>query len=192
MSTTVQKKARSQPQTVSEEHRLSVFSASLGWFATAWIGGRLCDLTFGYKNPRQALSGLTDLGIDGSPDVQSTPQMEAFARRIQAYCDGHEDDFSNVPVALGATTEFQRRVLQHCRRIAYGRTLSYAELAAAAGSPRACRAVGNIMARNRIPLVIPCHRVVGSHGSLGGYSAWTGLEMKRRLLRLEGAEFAVK
>ena len=188
----VQEKVRSLPHAAGEEHHLSVFSASLGWFAIAWTGDRLSALTFGYKNPRQAISSLTDLDVDGSPDVQPTPQMEAFAQRIQAYCDGHADDFLDLPVVLSANTEFQRRVLQHCRRIPYGGTLTYAELAAAAGSPRACRAVGNIMARNRIPLVIPCHRVVGSHGSLGGYSAWTGLKMKRRLLRLEGAELAVK
>ena len=136
------------------------------------------------------LSALYNL-IAGRPPIRGS--------LVQVY-NGHllQDpaplsDFAvNVPVALDAKTEFRRRVLQQCRRIPYGDTLTYAELAVAAGSPRACRAVGNIMARNRIPLVIPCHRVVGSHGSLGGYSAPSGLPMKQRLLRLEGAESAVK
>lgn len=192
MSRTLPKTARSAPNAATEEHRLSVFSASLGWFAATWTGDRLYGLTFGYKDPRQAVSAIGDLDADISPDAQATPQMEAFSQRMQAYCDGQADDFLDVPVAIGVNTEFQRRVLQQCRKITYGATRTYAELAAAAGSPRACRAVGNIMARNRIPLVIPCHRVVGSHGSLGGYSARSGLKMKRRLLRLEGAEYAAQ
>ena len=75
--------------------------------------------------------------------------------------------------------------MHQCRRIPYGRTMSYAELAAKAGSPNAARAVGNCMAGNRIPLIVPCHRVVCSDGRLGSYSAPGGTRMKRRLLDLE-------
>jgi methylated-DNA-[protein]-cysteine S-methyltransferase len=82
-------------------------------------------------------------------------------------------------------TDFQRKVLDACRAIPPGETLSYAELAVIAGAPGAARAVGNVMRTNRIPLVIPCHRVVGSGGSLGGYSAPDGLAMKRKLLERE-------
>ncbi|MEX1224432.1 MAG: MGMT family protein, partial [Pirellulales bacterium] len=74
-----------------------------------------------------------------------------------------------------------------CRRIPIGQTMSYAELAAVAGSPGAARAVGNIMAGNRVPIIVPCHRVVGSGGSLGGYSSSGGLRTKRRLLSLEAS-----
>ena len=193
------RKTRPRPHQTTKKHclpvfQLSVFQTSFGWVAATWSSERLHTLTFGYEDPGgavEAMNGL-DASADSGQDTEPTLEMEAFAERLQAYCDGHADDFLDVPIALDANTEFRRRVLQQCRRIPYGDTLTSAGLAAAAGSPRACRAVGNIMARNRIPLVIPCHRVVGSHGSLGGYSAPSGLSMKQRLLRLEGAEYAVK
>ena len=71
------------------------------------------------------------------------------------------------------------------RNVPYGQTLSYAELAAKAGSPKAARAVGSVMAQNRVPLIIPCHRVVGSGGHLGGFSAPRGIAFKKQLLELE-------
>src|SRR5437762_530922 len=66
--------------------------------------------------------------------------------------------------------------------------LTYGDLSAAAGAPGAARAVGNVMAQNRYPIIVPCHRVVGSAGSLGGFSARDGISMKRRMLEMEGAE----
>ncbi len=119
--------------------------------------------------------------------LQDTQVVDEFARRVQAYADGNRDDFRDVPIALAGLTDFQQRVVQECRRIPYGHTLAYGELAMRAGSPNAARAVGSVMARNRIALVIPCHRVVGSAGKLGGYSAPDGIRMKTRLLELEGA-----
>ena len=80
-------------------------------------------------------------------------------------------------------TPFQLRVWRALQDIPYGRTCSYAELAAAVGSPRACRAVGQANGRNPLMIVIPCHRVIAAGGGLGGYSG--GLEVKRFLLRLE-------
>jgi methylated-DNA-[protein]-cysteine S-methyltransferase len=192
MLTMASRRKRSRQRTAAEKHGLSVFETPLGWFAATWSRDRLHTLTFGYEDPGQAVEAISKLDADSEQDARPTEEMDAFAERMQAYCSGHEDDFLDVPIVLNVNTEFRRRVLQECRRIPYGHTLSYAELAAAAGSPRACRAVGNIMAHNRIPLVIPCHRVVGSHGSLGGYSARSGLTMKQRLLRLEGSEYAAR
>ena len=80
-------------------------------------------------------------------------------------------------------TPFQLRVWRALQDIPYGRTCSYAELAAAVGSPRACRAVGQANGRNPLMIVIPCHRVIAAGGGLGGYSG--GLDIKRFLLRLE-------
>ncbi len=93
-------------------------------------------------------------------------------------------DWSKIP-------PFHRRVLEHCAQIPSGQTLTYGELAARAGSNRAARAVGSAMARNRWPLIIPCHRVVGSDGRLTGYSGAGGIETKRCLLSLEAGELAL-
>jgi methylated-DNA-[protein]-cysteine S-methyltransferase len=85
---------------------------------------------------------------------------------------------------------FHRVVLQACFQIASGETLTYGALAARAGSPKAARAVGAAMARNRWPILIPCHRVVGSTGSLTGYSGTGGIATKRQLLALEQEHFS--
>jgi methylated-DNA-[protein]-cysteine S-methyltransferase len=91
----------------------------------------------------------------------------------------------NVPVDLAGVAGFTRRVLNAARAIPPGTTVTYGELARRAGSPRACRAAGQVMARNPIPLVIPCHRVVAAVGP-GGYAG--GLAMKARLLALESRQ----
>lgn len=94
-------------------------------------------------------------------------------------------DVSHIPVLIDDTAPFRQRVLQACHRIRCGEVRSYRELAEEAGAPRGNRAVGNAMATNRLPLLIPCHRVVRSDGALGNYGG--GIEMKRWLLEREGA-----
>jgi methylated-DNA-[protein]-cysteine S-methyltransferase len=108
--------------------------------------------------------------------------------RLQRYAAGNPDAFCDISVDFGQASEFRRRVLNLCRRIPFGRTVSYAELAARAGSPRAARAVGNCMAANPIPLLIPCHRVICADSRIGVYSAPGGTAMKQRLLAMEQRE----
>jgi methylated-DNA-[protein]-cysteine S-methyltransferase len=105
---------------------------------------------------------------------------------LARYAAGEAVDFSQVPLDLDHLTRFARRVVAACRRIPRGQVRTYGELAAACGAAGAARAVGSVMAKNRFPLIVPCHRVIGAGGGLGGYSAPDGLRMKRRLLALEG------
>jgi methylated-DNA-[protein]-cysteine S-methyltransferase len=95
------------------------------------------------------------------------------------------DEYFALEVDLSPAREFGRSVLEELARVPYGELTTYGELAARAGRPRAARAVGTVMNRNPVPIVLPCHRVVGSTGSLVGYAG--GLERKRTLLELEGA-----
>ncbi len=170
-----------------------VFSSALGWLAVQWQEGKLCALVFGCASGAEAAGALQEVvhvPVEGWHDLGQNPnaasvEVRRFAKRMQAYAEGRRDDFLDVPVALDDVTDFQRRVLQRCRRIPYGKTVSYGELAAKAGFPNAARAVGGVMARNRVPLVIPCHRVVGSSGVLRGYSGAGGIAMKQKLLDLE-------
>ncbi len=122
---------------------------------------------------------------DLARDAQTAKWNPDLVRRLQVYAAGEAEAFRDVAVDPGPQTPFQRRVTTCCRSIQPGQTLSYAQVAAKAGSPGAARAVGQCMANNRIPLVIPCHRVVSSGGGLGGYSAPGGLKLKRRLLDME-------
>jgi methylated-DNA-[protein]-cysteine S-methyltransferase len=87
-------------------------------------------------------------------------------------------------VDWSAVGGFTRQVLEACATVPFGQTVSYGDLARAVGSPRAARAVGQALGRNRMPLIVPCHRVLAAGGGLGGFGG--GLEMKQRLLKLEG------
>ncbi len=162
---------------------VAAFPSSLGWMAVAWRGGRVYQLTFGHASQSAALGALGALTADGTLDAR----MRKLMKRLQQVADGVPDDLLDIDVDVTDRTAFQRAVIQHCRQIPRGEVCTYGQLAARAGSPRAARAVGRVMATNRVPLIVPCHRVIGADGHLHGFSAPHGLEMKRRLLRLEGA-----
>jgi methylated-DNA-[protein]-cysteine S-methyltransferase len=110
---------------------------------------------------------------------------EYVVELLERFAAGEEVDFADVPVNTAGMTIFQRQVVAACRAISWGETASYGQLAARVGHPGAARAVGSVMRKNCVPLIVPCHRVLGSGGALGGYSAPSGLAMKRRLLAME-------
>lgn len=110
-----------------------------------------------------------------------------LARRVGAYLAGADDDFADVALDLPPATELHRKAYATLRAVKRGEALSYGELAARVGAPGAVRAIGQAMARNPVPLVVPCHRVLDGRGKLGGYSAAGGAPLKARLLVLEGA-----
>lgn len=164
---------------------VTTFPSPLGWFALVGEGRSLRGLVFGHDSSESAIKALApELLAEADFGPWNAPLVE----RLQAYATGHQVDFDDVEVDPGPQTEFQHRVIRSCRQIPFGKTMTYAQLAAKAGCPGAARAVGNCMARNRIPLVIPCHRVLASGGGFGGYSAPGGIPLKRQLLALEGAE----
>lgn len=126
---------------------------------------------------------LADLAAKVSPRVLHAPgRLDPATRQLQEYFDRRRRRFE-LPLDLQLARGFRRDVLGRLADIAYGTTASYATLAAATGSPRAVRAVGTACATNPLPVVLPCHRVVRSDGTLGGYLG--GLEAKRTLLDLE-------
>ncbi|MFH0871983.1 MAG: methylated-DNA--[protein]-cysteine S-methyltransferase [bacterium] len=107
---------------------------------------------------------------------------------IERFLEGEAVDFDLERIALDRCSEFQRRVLLADFQIPRGWISTYGRIARRVGTPNASRAVGRALARNPFPLVIPCHRVLRSHGGLGGYRG--GLAMKQALLQLEGVEFS--
>jgi methylated-DNA-[protein]-cysteine S-methyltransferase len=128
--------------------------------------------------------GSVSLLADDTLPNHLMPLIEAVRREVSAYFTGVATDFASLTLDLHGTP-FQLRVWQELRRIPWGQTISYGELARRVGSPKASRAVGQANAVNPIPLIVPCHRVIAADGSLGGYSS--GLDRKRWLLRHEGA-----
>ncbi len=169
---------------VGRDERVVVLPSDLDWMAMQWAGDELVQLSFGYASAAAAFAALGQAAIE-------TTRVQSFNRdledRLQDYAAGGRQQFGDVRIVEWGT-DVQRRVRACCRQIGYGQTASYAELAARAGIPGAARAVGTCMATNRVPLIVPCHRVVASGGRLGGYSAPDGVRMKRRLLDLERNE----
>jgi O-6-methylguanine DNA methyltransferase len=173
----------------------AVFSTELGWMAVAVRDRALCGVVFGYATAEKANAALARvLRVDAKPSRQRLVEedhesrfVRSLAEDLQRYASGEPVDFGSVAIDADHLTPFGRCIVAACRRIPFGQTRSYGQLAAICGSPGAARAVGQVMARNRFPLVVPCHRVLASGGRLGGFSAPDGLRMKRRLLSIEGA-----
>lgn len=112
------------------------------------------------------------------------PHIAKVSRLLAAYLEGKKVSFSGLLIDWTGFTRFEKKVLRKLARVDYGKTLSYGDLARKTGNHRASRAVGNTMRKNRLPIILPCHRVIASGGALGGYGK--GIGWKKRLLRLEG------
>jgi methylated-DNA-[protein]-cysteine S-methyltransferase len=172
----------------------TAFVTELGWMALACRGELVAGLVFGHATRRQAAEALrrnlARRAADSPIDVWEVDELPASIRgvvaRLEDYAAGEAVDFSVVRIDQRHLTAFGRRVTNACRRIPRGKTRSYGELASVCGAPGAARAVGQVMATNRYPLIVPCHRVLAAGGLLGGFSAPQGLAMKRRLLEMEG------
>lgn len=128
--------------------------------------------------------GFTD-GNGGQDREPLSAQQELLCLRITDYFHTGEIDWDMERLDWSGVSDFHQRVLRACYQIPAGQTLSYGALASRVGSPGAARAVGGAMARNRWPILIPCHRVLASSGHLTGYSGTGGVETKRWLLALE-------
>jgi methylated-DNA-[protein]-cysteine S-methyltransferase len=116
--------------------------------------------------------------------VPSVAEVDPYSRQLRQYFAGERHDF-DLPIDLSTATPFAQDVLNATARIPFGRLATYRTIAEDLGKPGATRAVGNALGSNPLPIVIPCHRVIRSDGSLGGYTG--GLDIKRHLLALEGA-----
>ena len=157
------------------------FTTSVGTLRTAVIGDNLALV--GLPNVSHGEFTAQIRSAFGSPAITTDGAINRdVEHQLREYLDGRLRRFT-LPLALDGTA-FEKKVLRRVAAIPYGRTMTYGQVAAAVGRPGAARAVGGVMARNRLPLVVPCHRVVAVRG-LGGYAG--GLKLKEKLLRLEGA-----
>lgn len=152
--------------------------------AMGWVG--ILSSVRGLRRlslPQPSAQGALELlGSNLSHATRSPHQFEDIAKRLRSYFNGEKSAFPDE-LDLSRATHFKQKVWQSTRLIPYGETRSYRWVAEQIGKPTAMRAVGQALAQNPLPIIIPCHRVVRSNGKLGGYSG--GLEMKKRLLFLE-------
>jgi methylated-DNA-[protein]-cysteine S-methyltransferase len=145
---------------------------------------RLITVDFGIS--QEAFIAHIEKAFGQAPYFDPTG-FESITEQIKDYLNGKRTDFE-IPLDLSSLTNFQRQVLLATLQIPRGQIVTYGEIARRIGNPKSMRAVGQALGRNPIPIVIPCHRVIASNGSLGGYSGGGGLETKAKLLQLEGAQ----
>jgi methylated-DNA-[protein]-cysteine S-methyltransferase len=139
--------------------------------------------------------GVCHLRLPPQPSRHGEPPppfVHAAIDLVTAYFQGEAVDFSRVPLDLSGLTAFRLRIYQALRAVPRGHVVDYGELASAAGTPGAARAVGQAMAHNPLPLFVPCHRVVAASGRIGGFSAPGGPATKRRLLELEATRLVLR
>jgi len=123
--------------------------------------------------------------LKGNNLFEDNREWESLIKKVKEYYTGKKVGFTDHQLNLDNYTNFQKEILQTVKKIPYGEIRTYKEVAEAASYPRAYRAVGNTMRNNPLPLIIPCHRVIKSDGSLGGFSGKEGVALKRKMIDLE-------
>ncbi|GAB5406564.1 MAG: hypothetical protein Aurels2KO_47950 [Aureliella sp.] len=157
----------------------TLYQTPFGSFQAEWSERGLYSFRFVRDQARDVASTAVSIDHDGPVILR---------RAIETYLATGELPFGRENIDWSQLTDFTRAVLQQCLLIPAGRTWTYGTLAARSGSSGASRAVGMVMARNRWPLIIPCHRVVGGNGKLTGYSGDGGLATKQRVLEFEATK----
>ncbi len=161
----------------------TIFNTEWGYFGLAATEDGLIRTHLPMPNPeRVKVRILKNLPIA----LYSQWLFNPVQQRIIAYFRGARVDFlTSVPLVLNEFSPFTQRVLYGCRKIQFGQTMSYLELAKKLRHPTGSRAVAVALAKNPLPLIIPCHRVISSDGKISGFSAPGGITLKKRLLQLE-------
>ncbi|QDU52766.1 methylated-DNA--[protein]-cysteine S-methyltransferase [Gimesia panareensis] len=171
----------------------SLFTTEVGWCGLLGRDHTVSRLCLGHHSRRDAHEALQRFSADEAhtvtDEIEEADWYPALRERLQDYFQGARVDFEDIALELPPMTAFQSRVIRALQKVGYGEQITYGELARKAGAPRAARAVGTVMSGNRIPVLIPCHRVVASGGKLGGFSAPQGTSLKAHLLQLESRGF---
>ena len=171
----------------SRRHYL-IFDTASGFCAMAWSGVGITCLRLPLKSAAAAERSLLRRESHAEPGTPTPAVAEAVAA-VKRYFDGEATDFSGFELDLGEQGAFLEQVYAAARRVGWGQTTTYGALAKALGAgPEAARDVGHAMARNPVPLIIPCHRVLAAGGKIGGFSAPGGAATKIHMLQLEGVQ----
>lgn len=168
---------------MAADERYCLFDTAFGLCGIVWNDRGLTRVQLPEKDAAATRARLEKRGaVEGEPPAAVATALAA----LRAYFDGAEVEFADVAVDLPAgTTDERRRIYGAARGLRWGETASYGEVAGSAGIPHGAQAVGQAMASNPLPIVIPCHRVLAAGGRLGGFSAYGGAVTKERLLVLE-------
>lgn len=176
----------------SEKMLASLFSAEsdYGWFGYAWTPHGLLASIFGESSAEDTFEEILKYNSNIANRYQLKKQFDSpgpIDALLQTYFSGTRVDFQKIPIDDTGWTDFQKTVLHYLKvHIGYGKIITYKDLARKTMLSPCARAIGQIMKRNPVAPVVPCHRVIGSGGHLGGYSGLTRRDVKIKLLRMEG------
>ena len=166
-----------------------VFETAMGFCAIAWSQAGVTRFQLPTKTAEATEQLMRRRAPDAAPSAPPA-DVEAIVGAVKRYFDGEEIDFSQVQLDLAGQDGFSAQIYEALRRVAWRRTTTYGALAKEVGAGREmARDVGEAMARNPTPLIIPCHRVLAAGGKIGGFSAPGGSQTKARMLELEGVRF---
>ncbi|MGE5343899.1 MAG: methylated-DNA--[protein]-cysteine S-methyltransferase [Candidatus Omnitrophota bacterium] len=164
----------------------------LGWLSYALTHKGLKEMMLMYKTVDLALFHLASQKIHGRFSIREDlsaflPLLEHWRNYFLLLLSDPSEELNHIQIPIDDTawTEIEKNVYYSLRNVEPGQTMTYGELAAAVGKPRAARFIGNLMKKNPLPLVIPCHRVVGKNGRMCGFSGEGGIELKKHLLEIE-------
>jgi methylated-DNA-[protein]-cysteine S-methyltransferase len=167
-------------------HHYLVFETASGFCGIAWNSVGITSFRLPTKSADAAERGLRRRAPGAEPGAPTPAVAEAVAA-VKRYFEGEATNFSGFELDLGEQEAFFRQVYAAARRVGWGHTTTYGALTKEVGAgPEAARDVGQAMARNPVPLIIPCHRVLAAGGKIGGFSAPGGSAAKIRMLELEG------
>jgi methylated-DNA-[protein]-cysteine S-methyltransferase len=170
-----------------EQHHYFIFETAGGFCGIAWTNIGISRLQLPTKSAEATERLLLRRAARAEP-ATPTPEVAEAIAAVKRYFEGKDTDFSNLKLDLDGQDPFFRQIYAAARRVRWGLTTTYGTLAKQLGAgPEAARDVGQAMARNPVPLIIPCHRVLAAGGKIGGFSAPGGLAAKIRMLQLEGA-----
>lgn len=163
--------------------KYAIFQTKWGYFGLAGTENGLCRTQLPGSKPEK----IKTLLLKNLPNPQyDTSFCKILQQQITAYFQGDYIKFSrDIPLILDGFSSFGISILKTCRKIEFGQTTTYGKLAKKAGRPNASRAVGSTLAKNPLPLIIPCHRIIRSDGKMGGFSAPGGITLKKKMLELE-------
>lgn len=163
-----------------------VFETALGFIGIAWSEKGLTRLSLFQRDRAAVERRMERLGVAIGGDSNAPAWIAALVRDVRAYAEGEEIDFSGVPVDLAGVDDFRLAIYKAARKLSFGETTTYGELAKRAGHGGLPRETGQALGANPVPLVIPCHRILAAGGKIGGFSAPGGSTTKERMLALEG------
>lgn len=162
----------------------TLFDTPIGRCGIAWRGKYITAVQLPETTPAKTAAHLVRR-VEGAEESAPPRWVQQVMDRIAEHLAGEPHDLANIPIDCSETPPFHRAVYAAARTIPAGCTCTYAELAAAAGSPKAARAVGQALARNPFPLIVPCHRIIAADGRLTGFTAPQGIRLKTRLQAIE-------